>query len=85
MLNLASELAAVRLLALCSSTSPFGATVVRVFTDLLSFRVSELLNFIRQSMHRGKRCSSCSALNYSFNKQCTSCGVVFSKKDSAVA
>ena len=54
-----------------------------MFTDLLSFRVSELLNFIRQIMPRGKRkCSNCSALSYSFSKQCTSCGVVFGSKNS---
>ena len=27
-----------------------------------------------------KKCRNCSALNYAFCKQCTFCGVVFSKK-----
>ena len=30
--------------------------------------------------HGKRKCSNCSALSYSFSKQCTSCGVVFGKK-----
>ena len=33
-------------------------------------------------MPRGKKkCNNCSTLNYAFNKQCTSCGFMFGKKD----
>ena len=40
--------------------------------------VSELLN----SMPCGKeKCNNPSTLNYAFNKQCTSCGFMFGKKD----
>ena len=46
---------------------------------LLIYLGSELSSFI---MPRGKKqCTSCSALNYAFSKQCSSCGVVFSKTD----